>query len=143
MGAFEPWACCTSRTIWASVVSAPTLVASKTNPPARLIVAPITGSPSRLVTGTLSPVTMLSSSVLSPSVTVPSTGTFSPGRTTTRSPARTSSTGTSTSWPSRRTRAVRAWSDSSASMAADVPALARISRSRPSRMSATMTAAVS
>ena len=33
IGAFEPWASSTSRTIWASAVSRPTLVASKTKLP--------------------------------------------------------------------------------------------------------------
>ena len=49
-------------------------------------VAPITGSPGRLVTGMGSPVNIDSSTALLPSVTAPSTGTFSPGRTRSRSP---------------------------------------------------------
>ena len=60
-------------------------------------VAPMTGSPAALSTGRLSPVSIDSSTVEAPSTTIPSTGTFSPGRTRTRSPTATCSTGTSTS----------------------------------------------
>ena len=42
MGAFEPCACSTSRTICASVVSWPTLVARNTNEPVLFSVAPMT-----------------------------------------------------------------------------------------------------
>ena len=59
----------------------------------------MTVSPVALSTGRLSPVSMLSSTAVAPSVTTPSTGTFSPGRTRTRSPTTTCSTGTSTSAP--------------------------------------------
>ena len=52
-----------------------------------------TVAPARLSTGMLSPVSSDSSTADSPSVTSPSTGMRSPGRTTTRSPTRTSSTG--------------------------------------------------
>ena len=72
------------------------------------MVAPITVSPAALVTGIGSPVTIDSSTAEVPSVTSPSTGIFSPGRTTTMSPGTTSSTGISASAPSRTTRAVRA-----------------------------------
>ena len=69
-------------------------------------------------------------------MTTPSTGIFSPGRTMTTSPTCTSSTGTSTSLPSRSTRAVFAFSPRSLRMASEVWPFARASSSRPSRMSA-------
>ncbi len=56
-------------------------------------VPPMTSSPGFLDTGRLSPVTMLSSTALSPSVMRPSTGTLSPGRTSSRSFTCTCSTG--------------------------------------------------
>ena len=86
---------------------------------------------------------MLSSTVLAPSVTTPSTGSFSPGRTRTRSPGTTSSTGMSRSVPSRRTRAVLGDSPASAVMAAAVRFFARASIHRPISTSATMASDVS
>ena len=62
--------------IWASIVSAPTLAARTRNDPVVLMVAPITVSPSRLVTGIGSPV-IIDSSTGEPDRTVASTGTFS------------------------------------------------------------------
>ena len=143
MGAFEPCACSTRRTIWASAVSRPTFVARKTKEPPRLSVAPMTVSRGPLSTGRLSPVSMLSSSAELPSSITPSTGTFSPGRTRTRSPTSTASIGTSCSAPALITRAVRACKPISAFMAALVWPLARASIQRPSRIRATMMTAVS
>ena len=57
-----------------------------TSDPVPFTVAPITGSPARFSTGIGSPVTIDSSTALVPSSTTPSTGTFSPGRTRSRSP---------------------------------------------------------
>ena len=57
-----------------------------TSAPLVLSVAPISLSPVRLLTGSGSPVSMDSSTALLPSTTTPSTGTFSPGRTRSRSP---------------------------------------------------------
>ena len=57
----------------------------------------MTSSPGPFSTGIDSPVNMASSTAERPSSTTPSTGIFSPGRTTTTSPARTDSTGTSSS----------------------------------------------
>ncbi|CFE47818.1 Uncharacterised protein [Mycobacterium tuberculosis] len=85
-GALSPCACSTSRTICASAVSAPTAVARTVNSPSRLTVAPATRSPAVFSTGTDSPVSIDSSTAARPSVTSPSTGIFSPGRTRTRSP---------------------------------------------------------
>ena len=143
MGALEPWASSTRRTIWARAVSRPTLVARKRKEPLRLRVAPMTGSPGPFSTGRLSPVSMLSSRAERPSVSTPSTGTCSPGRTRTRSPTTTCCTGTSVSTPSRRTRAVRAWRPIRALIAAPVCSLARASSQRPSRTRAMTTTAVS
>ena len=66
--------------------------------------AAATLSPGPLSTGRDSPVRADSSTAELPSTMTPSTGMDWPGRTTTRSPTRTSSTGISTSAPSRRTR---------------------------------------
>ena len=63
-------------------------------------------SPGALSTGMLSPVRADSFTALLPSRTTPSTGMLSPGRTTNTSPIRTSSMGTVTSAPSRRSVAV-------------------------------------
>ena len=91
----------------------------------------------------VSPVSMLSSTLDVPAVTMPSTGTFSPGRTRTRSPTATSSIGTSTSTSPRSTRAVRGASPSRAVIAAVVRFLARPSIHRPIRTSAMITSEVS
>ena len=58
----------------------------------------------RLVTGSGSPVGIDSSSELLPSVILPSTGTFSPGRTRSKSPTFTSASATSVSLPSAAMR---------------------------------------
>ncbi len=79
----------TILTTCARKVSCPTLVASTFRTPCWLTVAPMTSSPFCFVTGTDSPVAMLSSTALSPSTTRPSVGIFSPGRTIIRSPVRT------------------------------------------------------
>ena len=50
-GALEFWASCTSLTIWARAVSAPTFVARTRRVPLMLIVAPITSAPGVLVHG--------------------------------------------------------------------------------------------
>ena len=86
IGARLRCASATSCTICASMVSRPTLRASITSAPDWFIVPPITSAPTSLVTGIDSPVTIDSSTALRPSVTTPSTGTFSPGRTRSRSP---------------------------------------------------------
>ena len=143
MGGLDPCACSTSRMICASAVSAPTLVARNVKEPVVFMVAPITSSPSLLTTGIGSPVSIASSTADEPLTTTPSTGTFSPGRTTTRSPTTTLSTGTSTSTPPRCTRAVRGCSPMSALIAAPVWPLARASSSRPKRISVMMKAAES
>src|SRR6266511_5331379 len=94
MGALEPWASCTMRMMLASAVSLPTLAARNRNDPVLLMVAPITSSPMTFSAGMDSPVIIDSSTAEAPWTTTPSTGTFSPGRTRTRSPTMNSSAGT-------------------------------------------------
>ena len=103
----------------------------------------MTASPARFSTGIGSPVIIDSSTELPPSVSRPSTGIFSPGRTRRTSPCRTSSSGTSRSWPARTTRATGGASESSSRMAAPVRCLARSSSTCPSSTSVMITAAAS
>ena len=126
-GALEFCASCTSVTIWASAVSAPTRVARTRSVPVVLTVAPITCVPGPLGTGRLSPVTIDSSTSLAPASTTPSTAILAPGRTTSRSPATTSAVGTSIWWPSRMTSAWGGARSSSARTASLAPPRARIS----------------
>ncbi len=121
----------------------PTFVASNLTRPSRLRVAPITSWPGVFHTGMDSPVIMDSSKAELPSQISPSTGTFSPGRTTTVSPTSTSSTGISTSAPCRTTRAVLACRFINAFNASDVLLLARVSRYFPRRINVMMAAPVS
>ena len=67
-------------------VSLPTLLAVIVSAPVPLMVPPMTAAPGDFSTGIDSPVIIDSSTALAPSVTVPSTGTASPGRTRRRSP---------------------------------------------------------
>jgi hypothetical protein len=107
-----------------------------------LTVAPMTRSPGFFSTGMGSPVIMDSSIALAPSSTTPSTGTFSPGRTRSRSPTCTLSSATSSSVPSPRTRrAVFGARFRSARTAAPVRLRAESSRTWPRRISVVMTAA--
>ncbi len=143
MGAFEAWASSTRRMICDSAVSLPTLSARTLREPFLLIEPPMTAAPAILSIGMLSPVSMLSSTADSPSTTMPSVAIFSPGRTTKTSPTMTSSTGTSTSFPSRITLAVLAWRSISLRMASDVRPFAFASRYFPNRMSDMIIADVS
>ena len=121
IGALERWALATICTICDSMVAAPTFSERITSAPLVFSVAPISPSPTRLVTGTGSPVSMDSSTALLPSATTPSTGTFSPGRTRSRSPTWTWFNGTSSSLPSALIRrAVLGARPSSALIAAEV-----------------------
>ena len=92
--------------IWESVVSSPTRVARQRKKPDWLVVAALTVSPAALSTGILSPVRAASFTALFPSITTPSTGIFSPGRTTNMSSFCTCSIPTTVSTPSRSTVAV-------------------------------------
>ena len=129
MGAFEPCASSTMRTICARSVSAPIFVTRKRKLPVRFSVPPVTGSPGPFSTGIDSPVTIDSSTADEPARTRPSLATVSPGRTITTSPIASRSIGTSSSRPpGRRTRAVFAPSAARARTSSDVRARARASR---------------
>ena len=133
IGALLPCARRTASTIRASAVSRPTRVARITNVPVALSVAPTTSTPGPTSNGTGSPVSMLASTADEPSTTTPSTGTFSPGRTRSRSPTATDSSGTSASCSPSTLRATVGWRPISRRIAPAVLALARPSSQRPSR----------
>ena len=143
IGAFEPWACCTNLTICARNVSFPIRVARNLKLPVLLIVAPMTSSPGCFFAAILSPVTIASSTVELPSITSPSTGIFSPGRTKMTSSSWTSAIDTSNSCPLRTMRAVFACNPISLRIASEVWPLARFSNKRPSKINVITTAAVS
>ncbi len=126
--AFPVCACSTRRAICASWVSAPTRVACTRRRPVVLTVPPTTAAPGATSTGTDSPVMREASIAERPSTTTPSAAIFSPGRTTMRSPTVTTSTGTSSSTPSRRSVACLAPSLRRASSAE--PALRRARASK-------------
>ena len=142
-GAFDPWASATRRTIPASMVSRPTPVARQRRRPSPFTVAANTLAPARFATGMLSPVSIDSLALDSPSSTTPSTGMLSPGRTTNTSPGFTRSTGTSSTRPPASTRATLGWSRASERSASDVRAFARASSHFPSSTSAITTAPLS
>ena len=125
--ALPVWAFSTRRPILASSVSAPTRVTSTTIRPPTLRVAPTTRSPAETSTGVDSPVSMLASTAEAPSTTIPSVATFSPGRTTKRSPMTSAPIGTCVSAPSRTSTASFAPSSSSALNAAPDARFARAS----------------
>ncbi len=129
--------------IWASAVSFPTFVASNLKLPVLLMVAPMTSLPGSFLTGILSPVIIDSSTADFPSLTIPSTGIFSPGRTITTSPTKTSSTGRSISFPSRMTRAVLGCNPISFFMASEVCPFALASRNLPRMIKTIIKAEVS
>ena len=122
----------------ASAVSAPTAVTSTVSSPSVFSAPPVTRAPGRLATGRLSPVSIDSSTLAAPSITFPSTGMRSPGRTITTSPTRTRSSGTTV--PSRR-RAVSGRSFTRAAMAEAVRPTARASSQRPNSTKVMMRAA--
>ena len=131
------------RTMRERVDSAPMAVVCTSSRPSALTAPPVTASPGCLATGRLSPVIRDSSTSLAPSVTVPSTGMRSPGRTTTRSPTLTWASGRSTSPDAVRTRATSGRRALSAWMAAVVCRLARASSHLPSSTRVMMTAEAS
>ena len=144
IGARLRWASATICTMRASIVSRPIFSASMTSPPDRLMVPPMTRSPTSFVKGIDSPVTIDSSMADRPSMTEPSTGTFSPGRTRRRSPMPIRSRVTSSSEPSVLIRrAVLGARSSSARIAPEVCSRARSSSTWPSRTRTVMTAAAS
>ena len=132
MGGLLIWAERTMRMMRASVVSSPNRLTRRTKAPERFMVPPVTVSPTSRATDSGSPVSMDSSMVVRPSVITPSMGTFSPGRTRTRSPTRSRDTGMVT-WPAdRETWAVVARRPMRALIASLVVRLARVSRACPS-----------
>ena len=144
IGARLRWAAATMWTICESRVSAPTFSARITKPPVWLSVPAVTFDPGTLATGIGSPVTIDSSTVPLPSVSSPSTGTFSPGRTRSSSPTCTVSSATRSSLPSALTRnASFGARSSSARIAPDVFSLALSSSTWPRSTSTVMTAAAS
>ena len=143
MGALAACADSTARMILASVPSAPTATVRATRRPSMFTDPPVIRPPGALVTGRLSPVTSDSSTWLAPSVTSASTGTRSPGSTTTRSPTVTRAIGTTRSTPASTRRAVSGRSAESARMASVVWRLARSSSHLPVRTSVITTAEAS
>ena len=128
-GALPVCASSTSRAICASAVSAPIRVARTTSRPPAFTVAPATSSPGDTSTGTGSPVSMLMSTADVPASTTPSVATFSPGRTTKRSPTWSCSTGTRRSAPAAsRTATSLAPSSSRLRSASPARRLARASK---------------
>ena len=137
-------ACATICTIWASIVSRPTLSARMTKLPVWFMVPPMTFAPASLVSGMDSPVTMDSSSALRPSSSVPSTGTLCPGLTRRRSPTTIASTATSSSLPSGVTRVARFGARFSRALMAPLVCSRAVSSSTwPTSTSTVMTAAAS
>ena len=144
IGALERCACITICTMLASTVAEPTFSDCITNAPLVFSVAPINLSPSALVTGIGSPVSIDSSTALLPSTTTPSTGTFSPGRTRSLSPTCTFINGISSSTPSALIRrAVLGANPSNDFIAAEVCERALSSNIWPNKVSEIMTAAAS
>ena len=143
MGALPACASSTSRAICATAVSLPTRVARTSSRPNVLTVPPATSSPGPTSTGTGSPVSIDRSTAESPSSITPSVANLSPGRTMNRSPVAIVSTGTTTSCPSRSTRASFAPSSSKARIAAPDRRRAPVSRKRPRRINVVITAPTS
>ena len=144
IGARLRCAAATMCTICESSVSAPTFSARITKPPVWFKVPAVSLEPTALATGIGSPVTIDSSTLPLPSVSSPSTGTFSPGRTRSRSPTWMASTCTVSSAPAALTfTAVFGASPSRALMAPEVFSRARSSSTCPSSTSTVMTAAAS
>ena len=99
IGSFAPCASLTRRIMPESIVSSPTCTAFTVIAELMLRLPPVTLSPSSLSIGILSPVSIDSSTLVAPETIVPSTGMFSPGRTITTSPGRSSSMRTRRSTP--------------------------------------------
>ena len=137
-GALLPCACCTILMICARAVCSPICCALNLNLPCETIVPASTFAPFCLRAGVGSPVIMLSSTYapsvvikLSACVTSPSTGTFSPARTSRMSPRLMVAMGTSCSSSPSTSRAVFGARPISCRMLPAVSSLARSSSSRP------------
>ncbi len=123
-------------------MSAPTRSARITKPPVPFTVPPVTLAATSFSTGIGSPLTIDSSTELWPLSTTPSTGIFSPGRTRSRSPTWTCSSGTSAAPPLSSSRfAVLGARPKRARIALPVWLRARSSMTWPKRTSAMMTTA--
>ena len=132
----------TIPTMRASSVSAPTRSARITKEPVPFTVPPVTRLDAAFSTGSGSPVSIDSSTLPDPSTTTPSVGTFSPGRTRSRSPGLTSTRATSRSpAPGITSRAVVGAKPSRARIALPVRARARSSSTWPRSTRAVITAA--
>ena len=144
IGARERCAAATICTMRDSMVSRPTFSARITKLPVVLSVPAMSLAPASLATGMDSPVTIDSSTAERPSISSPSTGTFSPGRTRRRSPTAIASSDTSSSLPSAfKRRAVFGARSSKARIAPEVCSRARSSSTWPSSTSTVITAAAS
>ncbi len=93
------WASRTRFITWFKKESPPVLVTRKVRDPSPFTAPPMTSSPGLFLTGLDSPVSRASFTEESPSVTSPSAGIFSPGRTRTLSPFASSLTETSETSP--------------------------------------------
>ena len=93
MGARDTCAWRISATMRASTLASPSVVARYRKLPVVFSVPPATVSPGFFSTGMGSPVSIDSFTKLDPSTISPSTGSFSPGRTTMKSPRRTCAIG--------------------------------------------------
>ena len=129
-GADEAWACSTRRTSPAYVDSAAAAVATRSIGCPALTTPLRTSSPAIRSAGRDSPVRADSSSTAGLR-SRPSTGTIPPAPTSSWSPGTTSSTGTSTTPPSTRRRAVRGARSTSRLSSRRARADARASSSRP------------
>ncbi len=125
--ALPVWASSTMAAIRASWDCEPTAVARTTSRPVVLTDPPTTIDPGSTSTGSDSPVMTEASTAERPSTTSPSAATFSPGRTTMRSPTRNDLASTRRSSPSTRTLACLAPTSRSARRAAPDSVLARAS----------------
>ena len=143
IGARLAWALRTSSTICANSVSDPTFVALYSNVPEIFMVAPMTLSPGFLEFGMLSPVTIDSSMLDDPSVTMPSTAIFCPGLTRIISSTTTSPIGTTTVSSFRITSASLACKSSNFSIALLARPFIVSSRTCPSSMNVITKAATS
>ena len=142
-GALLPWASCTMRMIWASMVSAPVLSAVKWKAPFWFTVPAYTFSPACLCTAIGSPLSMLSSTYESPLITVPSTAIRSPGFTAIVSPIRAFSIGTVCSPDPVTIVIVLGCRPASLRIAVEVFCFARSSSKRPRRIKAIIPLAAS
>ncbi len=125
------WALRTKSIIRAKAVSRPMPVALIKNVPLLLSVPPNTGLSLLFSIAIGSPVSMDSSTNDCPSITRPSTGIFSPGRTRKVSSKPTSSMGISISLPLRTARAVLGCKPIKRLMAAEVLPRALVSKAAP------------